>query len=60
MWNDEIVEETRRLRNEYAARFNYDLVVIYNDLKALETRAEHKTVSLPPKKPVSLPPNKSR
>lgn len=25
MWNDPIVEETRRLRDELAAKFNYDV-----------------------------------
>jgi hypothetical protein len=25
MWNDEIVEETRQLRDRYAAKFDYDL-----------------------------------
>ena len=25
MWNDPIVEETRRIRDEIAARFNYDV-----------------------------------
>jgi hypothetical protein len=25
MWKDEIVEETRRERKAYAAKFNYDL-----------------------------------
>ena len=25
MWMDEIVEETRKAREQYAAKFNYDL-----------------------------------
>ena len=33
MWNDEIVEEIRKTRDEYAARFNYDLAAIYKDLQ---------------------------
>jgi len=28
MWKDEIVEELRRARDEYAARFNYDIAAI--------------------------------
>jgi hypothetical protein len=32
MWKDEIVEETRKAREEYAAKFNYDLEEIYHDL----------------------------
>jgi hypothetical protein len=55
MWNDEIVEEIRRMRDEYAARFNYDLVMIYDDLKEQQTHTEHKIISLPPKKPKLLP-----
>lgn len=55
MWNDEIVEETRRTREEYAARFNYDLAAIYKDLKEQQECAKHKIISLPPKKPVLLP-----
>ena len=54
MWNDEIVEETRKMRDEYAAKFNYDLAAIYKDLKEQQNRAEHKIVSLPPKKPMSF------
>ena len=36
MWKDPIVEETRRMKNEYASKFNYDLQAIYQDLKELE------------------------
>ena len=32
MWKDPIVEEIRRYRDEYAARFNYDLDAIFRDL----------------------------
>ncbi len=35
-WIDPIVEEVRRVREEYAARFNYDLDAIYRDLKEQE------------------------
>jgi len=33
---DPIVEEVRKVRDEHAARFNYDLKAIYRDLKELE------------------------
>jgi hypothetical protein len=33
MWKDPIVEEVRRIREEHAARFGYDLKAIYEDLK---------------------------
>ena len=51
MWEDEIVEEVRRVRNEYAAKFNYDFEAIYKDIKEQETKNQRRVVSLPPKKP---------
>lgn len=33
MWNDPIVEEVRKIRNEHAKKFNYDLKAIAADLK---------------------------
>ena len=36
---DEIVEEVRAIRDAHAAKFNYDLRAIYEDLKKSE--AEH-------------------
>lgn len=38
-WSDPIVEEVRRVRDAYAARFNYDLRAIYRDLKEQEKRS---------------------
>jgi hypothetical protein len=55
MWKDEIVEETRKTREEYAAKFNYELEAIYVDLKEQEKRSQHQVVSLSPKKPESIP-----
>jgi transposase len=52
MWKDEIVEEVRRNRDAYAARFNYDLNTIYQDLKAKERRSKRKLVSFSPKQPL--------
>lgn len=52
MWNDEIVEETRREREAYAAKFNYDLEVIYHDLKTKEQQSKRKVVSLSSKRPI--------
>lgn len=51
MWKDPIVEEVRRIREEHAARFNYDLRAIYEDLKAQEKASGRKVVSFPPKRP---------
>jgi hypothetical protein len=36
MWNDPIVEETRRLRDEYSAKLNYSVHAIVEDLKQWE------------------------
>ena len=54
MWKDEIVEEVRKVRDDYAAKFNYDLDAIYEDIKKQEKQTRRKVVSLPPKK-VELP-----
>jgi hypothetical protein len=44
-WSDPIVDEVRRARDAYAARFNYDLRAIFRDLKAQEQRSGRKIVS---------------
>ena len=44
-WSDPIVDEVRRARDAYAARFNYDLRAIYRDLKEQEKRSGRKVVS---------------
>ncbi len=44
-WSDPIVDEVRRTRDAYAARFNYDLRAIYRDLKEQEKRGGRKVVS---------------
>jgi len=54
MWVDVIVEETRKAREAHAARLNYDLEAIYEDLKKREQEGGWKVVSLPPK-PVMEP-----
>ena len=55
MWNDEIVEETRKARDRYAAKFDYDLDAIYCDLKKEEEKYPEKFISLPPKPPEIVP-----
>lgn len=44
-WSDPIVDEVRRIRDAYAARFDYDLRAIYRDLKEKEKRSDRKIVS---------------
>ncbi|MCG2785600.1 MAG: hypothetical protein L6461_10890 [Anaerolineae bacterium] len=51
MWEDEIVEETRRIRKEYAAQFK-DLAALCRDLQEKEAKSGRKVVSFPPRKPV--------
>jgi hypothetical protein len=36
VWNDPIVEETRRLRDAYASKFNYNIHDMVEDLKQWE------------------------
>jgi hypothetical protein len=49
-WKDEIVEETRKAREAYTAKFNYNLNAIYQDLKDKEKKSSQIVVSLKPKK----------
>jgi hypothetical protein len=51
LWTDPIVEEVRRVREEYAAQFGYDLEAIYRDLQEREARGEFTTVRRPPRRP---------
>lgn len=55
MWVDEIVEETRKAREEYAAKFGYDIAAIVADVKEKEKLSERTVVSLPPKQPLAVP-----
>ena len=55
MWNDEIVEETRQARDQYAAKFNHDLEAIYRDLKKQEEQSPENFVSQPSKQPEPIP-----
>jgi hypothetical protein len=57
IWSDPIVEEVRRARDAYAARFNYDLRAIFHDLKEQEKRSGRKLVSYA-ESPNGVEPNK--
>jgi hypothetical protein len=50
MWRDPIVEEVRRLREEYAAQFNHDLKAVCGDLRERQKESGRKIVSLAPKR----------
>ena len=45
MVEDEIMQELRRVREEYAAKFNYDLTAMYHDLKKHEQEGGWELVS---------------
>lgn len=54
MLNDEVVDEVRAVREAHAAKFNYDLRAIYEDLKKSEAAriaAGHPFVASPPTSP---------
>jgi hypothetical protein len=52
--SDEIVDEVRRIREEHAAEFNYDVDAIFADLKRLQAESKQPRVSFGPRR-VSKP-----
>lgn len=54
MWKDPIVEEVRQNREAYAAKFNFDLDAIYEDLKKAEKKSKRKKMAFKPKKPIRI------
>ncbi len=55
--NDPIIEEVRKIRDEYAKRFNYDLDAICKDLQEKQERPEKNVVSFPFFIPLLSPPS---
>ena len=55
MWKDPIVEETRKLREEYASRFKHDVDAIFEDIRKRQRESGKKFVSFPPRKPIIKP-----
>ena len=47
MAHDPIVEEIRRIREAYAAKFNCDLEAIFKDLRERQGQSGHTLVRLP-------------
>jgi hypothetical protein len=43
-WNDEIVDEVRRVRDEYAAKFNYDIAAICADMRQKQAESQRQVV----------------
>lgn len=50
MWRDPVVEEVRKLRDEYAKQFDYDLKRIFQDLQEQERQGDREVVSLKPRR----------
>jgi hypothetical protein len=46
MWENIIVEEVRKYRDEHASKFDYDIDKIYQVLKQNEKKNPHKKISL--------------
>jgi hypothetical protein len=51
MPRDPIVEEVHRIREAYAAKFNFDLAALVRDLKQRQDRGEFEVVYRAPRKP---------
>ncbi len=57
MWEDPIVAEVRKIREDYAAQFNFDLHALCRALKEREQRDLRPKVSFPPK-PAKIAPRR--
>ena len=58
MWNDPIVEEVRRVREGYAARFGFDLQRIVEDLRQLAKSGEFEMAELTTRGPRLVEPGR--
>lgn len=45
IWKDEIVEEVRRVREEHAAKFNFDISAICADIRRKQAESGRQIVS---------------
>ena len=52
---DPIVEETRKLREEYAAKFGHDRDAIFDDVRKRQSMKGKRLVSFPPRKATPNP-----
>lgn len=52
---DPIVEETRKIREEYAAQFNHDENAIFDDILKRQSLRGRKLVAFPSREPKHLP-----
>ena len=53
MYTDPIIDEIREFRDQYAARFNYDVQAMLDDIRRRQKESGRKTVSRPPKRIVT-------
>lgn len=51
MRKDPVVEETRKLREQYAKTLNHDIDAIFDDIQKRQIKSGKKLVSLPSRKP---------
>lgn len=51
MSKDIIVEEIRKIRDQYASQFSHDIDAIYEDIQRRQRKSDKKPVSLPLRKP---------
>ena len=49
MWQDEILDEIRKFREEHAKSFNYDLDAMFADWQKRQAESGRQVVNLPPK-----------
>jgi hypothetical protein len=54
MLDDPIIAELRKIRDEYAKKFNYNLEAVAADLMKQQASSGRKLVSFPPRKPVTV------
>lgn len=50
MWEDEILDEIHKIREEHAKVFNYDLDAMFADWQRRQSEGGREVVSLPPKR----------
>jgi hypothetical protein len=55
MSSDPVVAEIRRIREELAAQFNYDLDAIIEDARRRDATDNRKVIRLPPRRPEGYP-----
>ncbi|WNZ25442.1 hypothetical protein HJG54_23020 [Leptolyngbya sp. NK1-12] len=50
MWQDEILDEIHKIREEHAKSFNYDLDAMFADWQKRQSEGGREVVSLPPRR----------